>query len=177
MSYDQRIYNKALAEGIPSLLSQFIAAQARHETNNYSSNVFLLCNNAFGYKWVGQSTALGPCTGSPEGNSYAKYLSLEDSVYEIVRWIRRRQQDGRFPADLNDIQTSYQFAQLLKYSGYYGDSITNYANGLAYWLSKVVADLDLSGTAAKSGAGLVLAVGLAYLFRRRIREIFKRSGK
>lgn len=164
MTYDEIIYNQALKDGIPQPLAVLIVAQARHETGNYTSNVFKSCNNAFGYKWVGQSTAIGPCSNSPEGNAYAKYMSIEQSTHELTLWIKRRMNDGKFPADLSRITTADNYAQLLKNAGYYGDTVATYTNGLIAALQKI-------GDLATSGAGralfFIIALGLIY-YRKRI---------
>ncbi len=164
MSFDQRIYNQAIADGMPPALALLIVAQARHETGGYTSSVFKLCNNAFGYKWVNQSTAEGSCSMSPEGDSYARYLSVEDSTHEITLWIKRRQNEGRFPDNLSSITTYTQYANLLKSVGYYGDSISNYAAGLSYWLKRI----SISPGAKAAGGGLLLAAIVVYLFRKKI---------
>jgi uncharacterized FlgJ-related protein len=135
------IYSTAIADGMPDLLAQLIAAQAAHETGNFTSNVFKSCNNAFGYKYVGQSIA-SPCTKSPELNSYAGYASVEDSVHEITGWIKRRQKAGTFPSDLETIKDPDQYAQLLKDTGYYGDTESNYANGVSYYFNLFASKLQ-----------------------------------
>lgn len=142
---------------MPPALALLIVAQARHETAGYSSNVFTRCNNAFGYKYVGQSLSTGACTASPELDYYAGYASIEDSTHEVTAWIKRRQKDGSFPADLNTITTSEQYAQLLKNAGYFGDTWTNYANGLAYWLTKIA---NIATPATGAVFLVILALGL-----------------
>lgn len=140
MNYESEIYSQCKAMGMPEKLCLLIVAQSKHETNGYQSNVFKSCNNAFGYKYVGQRGAT-KCTGSPEGDNYAKYASVKDSATEIVKWIRRRQNEGKFPQDLNTITSQAQYAALLKQCGFYGQmpgqtyqqSITNYTNGLIHW--------------------------------------------
>lgn len=165
---DQTIYNQVTADGIPPTLATLIVAQARHESNNYTSDVFLTCGNAFGYKWVGQSTADGPCSGSPEGDPYAYYANgPAQSAHEIAMWIHRRQLAGQFPADLTTITTPDQYAQLLKSAGYYGDTVSNYANGLVYWLQQI-------GTLqpAATGGILLLLIALGFIAYRK--KIFKK---
>lgn len=159
MNYESRIYSKAYSDGMPALLSSFIVFQAAHETGGFSSNVFLTCNNINGYKWVGQSTALGPCVASPEGDYYAKYATIEDSVHEQVLWIKRRQSEGKFPADLNSITSVDQYALLLKNSGWYGDSLANYTAGLYYWMDKL-SNLITSAAGGGSLLFIVLLLGL-----------------
>lgn len=156
MSFEQRIYSKALALGMPQFIGTCIVLQSAHETAGFTSNVFKSCNNLNGYKWVGQKTALGPCLKSPENDFYAKYATIEDSVNEIVQWIKRRQKEGKFPADLNNITSLDQYAQLLKNSGWYGDTVANYTKGLYYWSQKI-ADL-LKNPVVDASAILVLMI-------------------
>jgi uncharacterized FlgJ-related protein len=132
MTTKQRIFKQAMAEGMPARLADLIAAQSQHETGNYTSGVFQLNNNCFGYKYVGQKIATKG-GASPEGDSYARYKSIEDSVTEITGWIKRRQAEGKFPEDLALIQTPEQYATLLKRSGYFGAPMNEYIKGLTRW--------------------------------------------
>jgi flagellum-specific peptidoglycan hydrolase FlgJ len=52
---DQDIYNMAIAEGFSPISAKLIVAQARLESGDYSSNVFVNNNNMFGMKYVGQT--------------------------------------------------------------------------------------------------------------------------
>lgn len=129
--YFNIIKSTAVTEGMPLQLATLVAAQAAHETGNFTSNVFLQCNNCFGYKYVnGTSLQDGACNKSPEGNDYAHYADIEHSVKEICGWIKRRLNEGRFPT-LTTIQTPLQYASLLKNCGYYGDTEANYTAGIA----------------------------------------------
>jgi len=157
MTYDERIYQRATSDGIPPVLATIIVAQAMHETGGYTSNAFESCNNCFGYKWVGQASALGPCILSSEGDSYAKYNSIEQSVDELVGWIQRRQKEGTFPKDLATITSPEQYAGLLYNKGYFGytsSALSNYIKGLTYWLNQISATLSTPGM----GIGLTLAI-------------------
>src|SRR5574341_835621 len=144
------IFQTVRAAGFPDALSNLIVSMARHETGDYTSNVFKTCNNLFGYKYVGQSTAAGACSVSPEGDRYAMYNSYADSVRELVLWIKRRQSEGRFPVDLATITTAEQYANLLKQGGYYGDTVLNYTTGLKRFLQNYGGTLGM-------GAGLLIA--------------------
>lgn len=145
MNYEGIIYTEAIRQGMPVNLAFLIVAQSKHETANYTSNVFKTCKNAFGYKYVGQSLALSACTDSPEGNKYAKYASVQDSTKEICAWIRRRQNEGKFPANLATISNPAQYAQLLKNSGYYGDPVSVYTKGLTTWLKENITVSNIGG--------------------------------
>lgn len=166
MTYDERIYNQAIADGMPPVLATLIVAQAKHETGDYTSHAFTSCLNCFGYKWVNQSTAAGPCIISSEGDAFAKYTSVEQSTHELTAWIRRRQRAGIFPADLSTIATAEAYATLLKNAGYYGDTLENYTNALIYWLSKL-GSLPL---AAQVGGGFLLLVllSLGIVYRKKL---------
>lgn len=128
MTPEEIIYDAVRGDGIPDPLASFIVAQARHETGVFTSRVYKYCNNAFGYKAVGDAPK---CRQSPEGDFYRSYASLKESAQEVAAWIRRRQREGRFPDDLREITTSAQYANLLKKSGYYGASESSYALALS----------------------------------------------
>lgn len=149
---------------MPSLLASFITDQSGHETDGWTSAIFVDCNNGFGYKWIGQSTALGPCSKHP---AYAAYSSIEQSTHEMILWIKRRQADGSFPADLNQIKTPYDYAYLLKYGSpfyqYYEDPLEVYEAGLIRFAN------SLNLTAVAAGGGGVIVLGLfVWLFRRKL---------
>lgn len=161
---DEIIYNQATANGMPLQLAALIVAQARHETGNYTSAAFTNCNNCFGYKYVGQDIAT-QCIKSSEADFYAGYDTINDSVTELTDWISRRQDEGKFPADLSTITTPDNYAALLKNAGYYGDSLTNYTNALIKWLQQIGANLP-----TPTGSGIILillALGLI-VFRKKI---------
>lgn len=130
MSYFNKIKSIATSDGMPEKLALLIAAQAAHETGNFTSEVFIENNNCFGYKRVeGAIWQEDAGRMSPEGNAYAKYATINNSVHELTAWIRRRINEGRFPA-IDQITSGFQYAQALKSCGYYGDTVENYARGL-----------------------------------------------
>lgn len=127
------VYNVAIQNGASPELAKLITAQAMHETNNFNSRVFRLNNNAFGYKAVkGARLQLGPGTGSPEGNSYARYANLTDSARDVMGWYKRRWNAFK------DIKTPEAFAEQLKAHGYFTDRTDNYLRGLRTWVNSFV---------------------------------------
>lgn len=124
---EQIVLNTARSQGMPAYLSNLILAQAKHESNNFTSAVYQDCNNAFGYSAPG---GVNYCKGH---SFYRAYNNLQESVIELTNWIKRRQKENKFPQDLNTITSPDQYAQLLKSSGYYEDSTINYTNGLKRW--------------------------------------------
>lgn len=161
-SIDTAIKAQALKMGMPETLASLIVGQARYETNDYTSNVFKTLNNAFGYKYVGQTKwPVGAGTGAPskdaqgnaDGGTYAKYKSVADSTGEIVDWIKRRQAEGKI--NINAIQTPEQYATALKNSGYYGQTASTYAKGITAKLQNV---------AIAAGSGLAVVLIIASFF-------------
>jgi uncharacterized FlgJ-related protein len=150
MDLGRQIYDQARAEGMPPALAALIVAQARHESANFTSNVFRKCGNLFGYKAVYSAPK---CILSPESDYYKKYNAIADSVKEVTDWIKRRQREGRFPADLRAVDTPEVYARLLKQSGYYGAPESEYSNALARWLQPYP---------EKKGSGFIF-LGLAAL--------------
>jgi len=149
MDPGQIIYNTLKGDGIPDPLSLFVVAQAKHETNNFTSNVFKTCNNAFGYKAVYGALS---CTQAPEGGSYEYYPGgVVDSAHELSAYLKRRVADGKFPA-LQTISSPEQYATLLKNAGYYGASLSEYTAGLLRWIQRY--DTAILGT------GSVLVIGV-----------------
>jgi len=128
MPLQDYIYGVALQDGMPAQLAALIAAQAAHETGNFTSSVFLSCNNAFGYNAVRSA-----CPGHAV---YQNYSTVSDSVHELTAWINRRLKEGNFPP-LQSITTASQYANLLKINGYYSDTVSNYTNGIERYLKSV----------------------------------------
>ena len=127
------VYATALSSGLPDFLARLLACQAAFETNDFTSKNFRLNNNAFGYKFVkGAKWFQLPTPGiqSTESDKYAAYPSLQDSTKEIVAWIKRRQKEKKFPADLSEIETFQDYANLLKFCGYFGGKAEHYAIGM-----------------------------------------------
>lgn len=170
MDYSSTIYARALTgtgknPGLPDPLATILVDQSQHESNNYSSEVFLASNNAFGYKYSGSHYQVGNYHG------YAKYLSVDDSAAELVDYIYRRVADGSFPADLSTIQTADQYATLLQNAAigpYFEDSESNYAGGITRWMAD---DLALVNNAISNNPVMAFGIfagliGLAYIISK-----------
>jgi Mannosyl-glycoprotein endo-beta-N-acetylglucosaminidase len=141
------IYTTAISSGIPDPLAKLIVAQSGHETNGWTSNVWLNNNNGFGYGYT--------------GTGYKMDGSIEESVGDIVGWISRRQAEGNFPADLTTITDADTYATLLRNSGYYTDTESNYAAGIVRWFNN---NLQVVGI----GIVGILGIGIAayFLFKK-----------
>jgi hypothetical protein len=143
---DQLIYNTAIDQGFNPYSAKLIVAQARFESANYTSNVFLKNNNTSGIKYIGQPNATQG-TLSPEGNYYAKFNSIEDAINDKIIRLYNITMSGVTPQQLKDSTDADDFARLLKKRRYYGDGvygtpeaekeISNYASGLKARLIRV----------------------------------------
>jgi hypothetical protein len=160
MPFDSDVYATATADGIPAALALLIVAQSKHETNNYTSAVFLDCNNAFGY-----GSTSNPCQYHEQ---YQGYNNIVESTHELTAWIKRRLAEGNFPA-LQTITTPEQYAQLLNDNGYYTDTVANYAAGLARWFSNNIGML-----AGVSITGIAAALLIFYFLFKKELHIYKK---
>lgn len=167
MSVAELIYQTARTgspknPGLPVALSWLLVAQARHETDNFTSNFYRNYNNLFGYSYVpGAAYQSGPGTVADNGQPIASYPYLKNSVYELIDWIYRRQKENKFPADLSTIVSPEQYAQLLKSSGYYGDTLENYTAGLKRFF--------LENKTGVSIASVLFVAGLLYFLIKKTR--------
>lgn len=128
---DTRIYNRAIQDGLSSAVAEMVVCQARLESGNYTSGVFYDDNNAFGMHFAGQSGATASTMHSEydsdtgEHIPFAHYTSIEAGVDDMVRWLNRRQTEGKFY--VADLTGTYDYAYALKSSGYFGISADSYA--------------------------------------------------
>lgn len=168
---DQRIYNEALAYGAPDLVAEFMVDQARDESANYSSGVYLDDNNAFGMHFVGQYGATASTRHFDGTIPYAHYNSLEDSVDDLVTWLNNRESEGLFYVE--ELTTPQAYADALKSGGYYGESAEEYGGDLTAIDQQIFVDgnnsdgTDTGGSGAGGGSNtnyLYIAGGLVLVF-------------
>ena len=156
--YTQARAGTAVNPGLPPTLAYLLVAQAKHETGNFTSKFFKQYNNAFGYSYVsGGKYQTGSGTIADNGQPIAVYPDIESSTKEVIDWIYRRQKEGKFPANLETITTPETYAQLLKASGYYGDTLSNYLKGLKNFFSYNIPPASIGG-------GLLLLTAAAILW-------------
>lgn len=112
-------------------LMPYVLAQAKLETNNFKSRVYLTDHNYFGMKWTegrrGQVATRGLL--SPEGNHYARYATDSASVLDLLKWFEAR----KFPVSVND---AGEYARELKARGYFTSDLAGYERNLKFWLNK-----------------------------------------
>lgn len=106
----------------------WIVAQARHETNDYKSNLYVKYNSLFGMKVPSRRPfdgEIGPV--APDGGRYAMYKTKAQAAKDYLNLLRY----NRFPINLANVET---FVQRLKNDGYFTDTYNNYLNGLKRFL-------------------------------------------
>lgn len=160
-SIDQQIYNAALSKGFTPTSAKLVVAQARHETGNYTSNVYYLNNNLFGMKYVKQPLATqGSPSPKKEGDFYAKYNSVGDSVKDLIDRNYTLTKGGITPEQLKNATDSLDFATKLKARGYYTASTSEYANGLKSALTRINI---LEFVQKNKGKIFILGIGLVLI--------------
>jgi flagellum-specific peptidoglycan hydrolase FlgJ len=141
MANDDIVYQVGIDNGLTPAAALNLTAQARLESGNYTSNLFRTDNNAFGYKYVGQfGASKGILAPQSEWNNpnmagyYAHYKDLNASALEVVKWIKRRINEGLFT--MGDLQTANGYAYSLKQGGYYGETAYEYSQDLSSIINK-----------------------------------------
>ena len=114
--------------GYGSLLP-FLQAQAKHESGNFTSNLFRKANNMFGMGRPASrpTTDLGTKNIKAEGVVMANFQCPTQSVKDQLLYLKY----FRFP---NTVRDARDFAQRLKDRGYYADSVDNYTAGIERFL-------------------------------------------
>ena len=140
MKPEQIIVNTLAKLKIPVKAFPWIIGQSAHETATkkgpFTSPVFISNNNLFGMKYPRRrkTTAISPGTLPPSGEGptpYAKYKNLEDSVADLVLWLRYNR------IAWEDINSEQEYASFLFRKGYFGDTLQTYIKGIRYWISKI----------------------------------------
>lgn len=167
MDYDQLIYDAAIKGGFTPTSAKLVVAQARHETGNYTSNVFKKNNNLFGMKFVGQPLAergtSAPksewgCGGKCNSDFYSKYANVQDSVQDLINRNLKLTRNGVTFEQLKNAPDSTTYATLLKKRGYYGATTTIYDKGLKNALSKISIKVSEMYKENKKASDLTLGV-------------------
>lgn len=124
---DKLIIDEAVKQGLTPEFGKILAAQARHETGNYGSYLARFCNNYYGMKFFpGATLHKKRCNGG----EYVHYNCLEESVRDVIKWIKRRKIDTK---DTDVV--AYVLA--IKKAGYFTDKTVNYINGVKRAFVKV----------------------------------------
>ena len=126
----QIIYDTAISRGFNDTTAKLLVAQSAHETGNWTSNAFRKHNNGFGYMYLKGSKWQTGSRGLIADNKLpvADYKSLADSTNEVVDWLKRRQNEGKFK--IEELNTPEKYAKALKDNKYYGAAYSIYLGGM-----------------------------------------------
>lgn len=129
-----KIFSYFKNAGLPDKICSYIVGMSGHETAGWTSNFYKKYNNLFGYSYYkGSSWQYDAGTKADNGKPIAVYLSIENSMGELLSWLKRRLNEGRFPA-FETIDSPEKFVAALKSCGYFTDTETNYLRGLKYYM-------------------------------------------
>lgn len=106
-------------------LLPYIVAQAKLESANFTSRVYMTDNNMFGMK-VGSSGT--PGLKSPEGDFYEHYKNDGDSLQDLLGWLDKK----NFPVR---VSSSDEYAIELRKRGYFTATLQLYQDGLKRYLA------------------------------------------
>lgn len=107
---------------------EWIYAQWRHESGNFTSQLSVENNNFGGLTQVEPN---GEENKQPDGNNYYKVFdSPEDYANYYADYLCLYAEDG-----LSSVHTLNDFATVLKQGGYYDDTVENYTNALNNMIS------------------------------------------
>ncbi len=88
-SYSQRVFETCLINGLDTLTSQLLVAQAKLESASFTSKLFRKHNNAFGLMF--QKTRCGFKSLAENGQGFAEgrlgystYYTIEDSTQDVI---------------------------------------------------------------------------------------------
>lgn len=166
MSVESEIISGAKAEGMPDNTIALMLAQSKHESTNYTSNVFRKNNNAFGMTYGGQvvldkngnnvvTKGSDQCDNGCTG-LYAKYPSVYYSAVDAARWLKRHIKNYR------EIKTVEEYATALKNNKYYTAPLTQYISNMKSYFTGVVEYMKIfaKNNPKKTVAGILIGATL-----------------
>lgn len=168
-SIDQQIYNAALSKGFPTTSAKFLVAQARHETGNYTSNVFKMNNNLFGMKFANQPLATkGSPAPASEGDFYAKYNSPADSIKDQIDRYFVKTMGGVTFEQIKASKTPTEYATNLKKRRYFTAPLEEYIMGIERALMRIQVIDIVKKNYGKIILGLtLLGVGIYFYVKKK----------
>lgn len=113
------LYDLLVVNQFSDQFAEFITSQAAHETDNFSSQVFVENFNPFGMTYQGQGTALG------EKNGYAYYTNYQEAVADYKRLFKSY--------GIVSLSTIDSFVKLLQNRQYFTATIDEYLNGCTWF--------------------------------------------
>jgi hypothetical protein len=126
--YDSIIYLFFRLFGYSKKNSAFLVSQAKWETGNYKSSLFLRANNLFGMRPASKRKY---SRKENITNNYADYYNIIQSAYDRYLY------DKDFNFNKNSNITLYIWNENLKEQGYYTASKIEYLAGLSSYLPTI----------------------------------------
>jgi flagellum-specific peptidoglycan hydrolase FlgJ len=123
MNPSQRILQKANELGFSDNQAKLILAQAKHETGNFLSPLFVAWQNCFGMRPA--QTRQADQKNYKSKDAYAHYDSIEQSVNDLALWFDA--------VGFVWYETPNMYASELKRHNYYEDTVENYSNDLSLY--------------------------------------------
>lgn len=138
MSIQERIFNQLRKRGVPADTARMIVAQAVHETGNFTSELFVKGNNAFGMKLPRRRNTLAVDRGlRVEGDPAASFNTIEDSVDDLLVWL-----------DFNSLPLNYgnldDYIAAIRRKGYFTDTYIRYLTAVRRRLENLEIGQSLS---------------------------------
>lgn len=161
-TYQKRVFDTCIGEGLSVLHSKIITSQATHESGMFSSSLFKRANNIFGMTIPTKRSKRfisGSAGKQPDGSAYyAKYDSLENSVRDLIDWHKFKK------TDWNKINSIEDYAAYLKSKGYYGDTQKNYTKALLRYLPglEFIATAPIPAVVASLAVVLFITMTILY---------------
>lgn len=111
------------------LIADYIIAQAKHESANLTSNLFLNANNLFGFKTYSVTRFRVPENERGEGqpNYYMQFSNPEESADYMIQWLMRH----KIPPEP---QTLERYVGRLHSARFFTDNPANYVKGVKRFL-------------------------------------------
>lgn len=166
---EQSIYNVAIENGKDDRFSRIVISQLKHESGNFTSNVFKKNNNPMGMKMPSKrkSPYIAGKGTQPPGNEgatpYARYNSLEDAVRDLFHFFQFNGYNfDRVNSANNEKDAIVEYAEEMRKHGYMGNSQTAkniYIAGLSNWFKRIS---NLSPAAGS--IGILVFIVLVVLF-------------
>lgn len=156
MNNEQIIFDATTSQGVPKEVAELMVEQAKVESANFTSHVFVTDNNAYGMKMpsirkspyiAGPSTIVMTAEGT---QPYAHYNSLEDSAKDLVNWLKYQ------GIEFDKVKDRDSYTKFLDSKGYYGISQDTYAAAMKHYYSEA---MQAIGIAYQRNQGAVIATG------------------
>lgn len=129
---EQQVYNTVRSLGYSNFVAKLIVAQAKHESGNFKSRLYLNHSNAFGMMYPKKRSTLAiNGNARAEGRSgYAVYNNLTESTEDVIIFLKYKGCNFKF-------KTVAQYVTYLKKIHYFTANKKEYQNALYHHLKQI----------------------------------------